>query len=59
MSVQTTIEITRSEAERKWVEKRLETLRSSFATAAKGMTDTQLEDEVEEQFYNYQIVDEE
>lgn len=58
MSVQTTVTITREQAEAKWVEARLEKYRKTLTDAAKECTNEELEDLIEEHFYNYTINEE-
>lgn len=56
MSVQTTIDLTRAEAEKMCVDVMVESLRKNFEGTVKTMTDKAIEDCIEEEFYNYNIV---
>ena len=55
MGVQSTIEITREDAEKKYVEMKLETRRKTYEQIAALLDDEALEDAIEEHFYNYLI----
>lgn len=57
MSIQSTVEITREEAEKRYVQKRINELESIFTASSKKYSNSQLEDEINEMFYNYQIVE--
>lgn len=59
MSIQTTLNIKRSEAEEKFVNKLLEDQKIMFKRAVKLLSDEELEENLEETFYNYLIVQDE
>ena len=56
MSIQTTLNIKRSEAEEKFVNKLLEDQKIMLKKAVKLLSDEELEENLEETFYNYLIV---
>ena len=56
MGIQTTLNIKRSEAEEKFVNKLLEDQKIMFKKAVKLLSDEELEENLEETFYNYLIV---
>lgn len=56
MSVQSTHDISREEAERMFVEVKLQNLRKGWEDIAKVSRDYELEDEIESAFDNYRIV---
>jgi hypothetical protein len=49
MSIQETVVLTREQAEKKLIEKR------AWELIVSNLTDEQIEDELDEQFYNYSI----
>lgn len=55
MSIQSTIYINRKEAESKWVDKMLENMRKDYELLARSISKEQIEMEIEEEFYNYEI----
>lgn len=55
MGIQSTIEISREQAERMWVDKYLEEYRIRIEGFAKMASNRTLEDSIEETFYNYRI----
>lgn len=55
MGVQTTVTVTRKQAENKWVEQQLEKMRAELEITVQGYDNTGLEDAIEEQFFNYNI----
>lgn len=57
MSIQSTIELTREQAEEQWVDKQLKSpdLKRKLQAIALNMSDKDLENELEEHFYNYLI----
>ncbi len=59
MSIQITLNIKRSEAEEKFVNKLLEDQKIMFKRAVKLLSDEELEENLEETFYNYLIVQDE
>lgn len=56
MSIQTTLNIKRPEAEEKFVNKLLEDQKIMLKKAVKLLSDEELEENLEETFYNYLIV---
>ena len=56
MGIQTTLNIKRSEAEEKFVNKLLEDQKIMLKKAVKLLSDEELEENLEETFYNYLIV---
>lgn len=59
MGIQSTLNIKRSEAEEKFVNKLLEDQKIMFKKAAKLLSDEELEENIEETFYNYIIIQDE
>ena len=59
MSIQTTLNIKRSEAEEKFVNKLLEDQKIMFKKAVKLLSDEELENNIDETFYNYTIIQDE
>lgn len=59
MSIQTTLNIKRPEAEEKFVNKLLEDQKIMLKKAVKLLSDEELEENLEETFYNYLIVQDE
>ena len=59
MGIQSTLNIKRSEAEEKFVNKLLEDQKIMFKKAAKLLSDEELEENIEETFYNYTIIQDE
>lgn len=57
MSIQSTINITRKEAYEKYAEMKMEKLRKTFIAEAMLMDDSEVEDAIEEDFYNYCIIE--
>jgi hypothetical protein len=55
MGVQTTRSITREHAELKWVEKKADEYREILYLAARALSDVELENGIEETYYNYII----
>jgi hypothetical protein len=55
MGIQSTVVITREEAEQMYVEKRLEEHRSDMEMLASRLSPGTIEDYIEEHFYNYFI----
>lgn len=55
MGIQSTVVLTREEAEKMYVEKRLEGLRSDMELLASRLSAATIEDYIEEHFYNYFI----
>lgn len=56
MGIQTTLNIKRSEAEEKFVNKLLEDQKIMFKKAVKLLSDEELENNIDETFYNYTII---
>lgn len=56
MGIQSTIDITREEAEKKYVEIRKEKIDRQLSAEAVLLEDDELEDYIEEEFYNYSII---
>ena len=56
MSIQTTLNIKRPEAEEKFVNKLLEDQKIMLKKSVKLLSDEELEENLEETFYNYLIV---
>ena len=56
MSIQTTLNIKRPEAEEKFINKLLEDQKIMLKKAVKLLSDEELEENLEETFYNYLIV---
>jgi hypothetical protein len=56
MGVQSTIEITREEAQRKWIEIQLEKTKEALELVVLELDNTNLQDQLEEEFHNYMIV---
>ena len=56
MSIQTTLNIKRSEAEEKFINKLLENQNISLKKAVKLLSDEELENNIDETFYNYTII---
>lgn len=59
MGIQTTLNIKRSEAEEKFVNKLLEDQKIMFKKAVKLLSDEELENNIDETFYNYTIIQDE
>ena len=59
MGIQTTLNIKRSEAEEKFVNKLLEDEKIMFKKAVKLLSDEELENNIDETFYNYTITQDE
>ena len=59
MGIQTTLNIKRSEAEEKFVNKLLEDQKIMFKKAVKLLSDEELENNIDETFYNYTITQDE
>lgn len=59
MGIQSTLNIKRSEAEEKFVDKLLEDQKIMFKKAVKILSDGELENNIEETFYNYTIIQDE
>ena len=59
MGIQTTLNIKRSEAEEKFVNKLLEDKKIMFKKAVKLLSDEELEENIEETFYHYTIIQDE
>lgn len=59
MSIQTTLNIKRSEVEEKFVNKLLEDQKIMFKKAVKLLSDEELENNIDETFYNYTIIQDE
>ena len=59
MSIQTTLNIKRFEAEEKFVNKLLEDQKIMFKKAVKLLSDEELENNIDETFYNYTIIQDE
>lgn len=55
MGIQTTVKISRKAAEKKFVDQELEKKRAELVMVAHFMRDIDLEDAIEEHFYNYRI----
>ena len=55
MGIQTTIDVTRIDAERRYVDKRKYETERTFRSEAALLDDKRLEDALEETFYNYII----
>lgn len=58
MGIQSTIQISRVEAEQMYVKKRLEAARSDMELLASKLSAETIEDYIEEHFYNYCIENE-
>mgnify|MGYP003524101400 FL=1 len=56
MGIQTTLNIKRSEAEEKFVNKLLEDQKIMFKKAVKLLSDEELGNNIDETFYNYTII---
>ena len=59
MGIQTTLNIKRPEAEEKFVNKLLEDQKIMFKKAVKLLSDEELENNIDETFYNYTIIQDE
>ena len=59
MGIQTTLNIKRSEAEEKFINKLLENQNISLKKAVKLLSDEELENNIDETFYNYTIIQDE
>ena len=59
MGIQSTLNIKRSEAEEKFVNKLLEEQKDIFKKGAQLLSDEELENNIEETFYNYTIIQDE
>ena len=59
MGIQSTLNIKRSEAEEKFVNKLLEDQKIVFKKSAKLLSDEELENNIEETFYTYTIIQDE
>ena len=59
MGIQTTLNIKRSEAEEKFINKLLENQNISLKKAVKLLSNEELEENIEETFYNYTIIQDE
>ena len=59
MGIQTTLNIKRSEAEEKFVNKLLEDQKVMLKKAVKLLSDEELENNIDETFYNYTIIQDE
>ena len=59
MGIQSTLNIKRSEAEEKFVNKLLEEQKDIFKKEAQLLSDEELENNIEETFYNYTIIQDE
>ena len=59
MGIQTTLNIKRSEAEEKFVNKLLEDQKIMFKKVVKLLSDEELENNIDETFYNYTIIQDE
>lgn len=57
MSVQTTIDINREDAENKYIKLRLKHYEDKLQYEATDIADKLLEDLIEEEFYNYNITE--
>lgn len=55
MSIQSTITLSRAEAEEKYVQQNLEEIEKELRRIAKIIDNKELEDEIEETYYNYTI----
>ena len=56
MWIQTTHDITREEAERKWIHKKMIEAKEMANYAVTLHSNRELEEEIEEEFYNYNII---
>jgi hypothetical protein len=55
VGIQSTTELTRADAEERYIEMRKEAMKNGLRAEATGMTDEQLEDALESKFDNYTI----
>jgi hypothetical protein len=57
MSIQTTTDISREDAENRYIERGVKLYRKFISSLVKEMSDEELEDILEEKFFNYNIID--